>query len=128
MAYQPTDSELEAFGLAHDSTSTPVIVAPGPLPSSRRTSIEGAWRGVLYWVNMQGVPRIAVEDDEEVVMEITAARVASVRMVARPLSADATVEVYARKEIDDGERQCFVISGRKRDLKRAFAFIGHALS
>lgn len=127
MAYQPSDPELDAYEAARNATMTPVIVAPGPLPSNKRTVIGGAWRGVLFWVNLQGVPRILIEDDDEVVAEITAARIASVRMDSKPLSSDATVEAYVRKEVDDGERECIVIVGPKRDLKRAFAFIGHTL-
>lgn len=104
------------------ATKTSVIVAPGPL----RPEMDGAFRAVLYWVTIEGIPRIIVEDEPyHPVMELTAARLASARMESRLLSSEGTIEVHARKEVDDGQREIIVIAGPKRELKSAFAFIGH---
>ncbi|KQT01252.1 hypothetical protein [Cellulomonas sp. Leaf395] len=128
MAYEPSDAELDAYEAARSATMIPVLLAQGPLPDSRRTAITGAWRGVMFWFRLQGVPTILVEEDEAVVLEITQKRVASARLKTKAFEPDAWVEMYAKKDVDDGERECILICGPKRDLKSAFAFIGHTLS
>jgi len=127
MAYEPSEAELDAYEKDHDATMTPVIVAPGPLPSNKRTIIDGAFRGVLVWATLQGIPRVFVEVDYEPVLEFTKSRVVSARMESKMLSSDATVEVYVRKDVDDGQRECVLINGPKRNLKAAFASIGFTL-
>lgn len=127
MAYEPSDDELDAFESDRGATMIPVVVAAGPLPDNRRTTINGAWRAVMFWTAFHGVPTILVEENEAVVLEITRARVASARMKTKAFEPNAWVEMYARKDVDDGERECILICGPKRDLRNAFAFIGHPL-
>lgn len=125
MAYEPTDADLRDYQAAYEATKTPVIVAPGPRPQRKSTPIGGASRGVLFWGTLGGVPRIIVTDDEGPVVELTRSRVASADMQSQFLSADATVEVAARREgADDGAREYLIIAGPKKALRTAFESIG----
>jgi hypothetical protein len=119
---EPTEAELNQYIADYQrATKTPVMVAPGPL----RPSMDHAFDAILWTVTLQGIRRIVVETEPMTpVMEITGVQVASLRIDAKTLSPTATIELYAKKEIDDGDRESFVFAGPKRELKAAFAYIG----
>ncbi|GEP49174.1 hypothetical protein FVP74_11945 [Microbacterium saccharophilum] len=128
MTREPTDREVRAYLAAE---RTPVIFAEGALPP-RGGEMNGK-RLILCTMTLEGVPRILLEDQVgSAAVEITAARVAGVRMESKPFEASAAVEVQGRADDgrvldDDGKPQFFVISGPKRVLGRAFSSIGISL-
>lgn len=128
MANEPTAAEIEEIELAYNSTATPMILAPGPLPQGRRGEVGGALWGILYWGEMAGLRRIVFLHDDGPVIELTRDRIASTRIKTQFLSADMSVEVTAKREgSDDGSREQVILAGSKKALKKAFHAIGYPL-
>lgn len=128
MPYELTAAEIEEVESAYDSTATPMILAPGPLPRGRRGEVDGALWGILYWGEMAGLRRMVFLHDGDPVLELTKERIASTRIKTQFLSANLVVEVTAKRErADDGLREQVILAGSKKALKSAFHAIGYPL-